>query len=278
VEFADTIKHVRTALYVPALNARALEKARGLDVDMVIIDLEDSVPDESKAAAREAAVREAACGFPGKLVAIRINAADSEHNADDVAAVRGAKADCFVIPKVERPEGVAAICAALGKPVLAMIENSAGIYAARDIANSDGVAGLIAGANDICAETGIRPGPNREGLQLALQSIVLAAASAGIPAFDGVCNRLDDLEGYDAECRQGRCYGFAGKTLIHPNQIAAANAAFGPGADDVADARAMIEAATGGAQRFRGRMIETMHVEESRRTLERAKSADETGA
>ena len=99
----------------------------------------------------------------------------------------------------------------------------------------------------------------------------MAAASAGKPAFDGVCNRLDDMDGYEAECAQGRCYGFVGKTLIHPNQIAIANAIFAPSAQELAEAEALIAAATGGAQRHEGKMIESMHVEEARRTIERAR-------
>ena len=129
--------------------------------------------------------------------------------------------------------------------------------------------------NDFCAETGIRPGPERQGLELALQSIVLAAAAAGKPAFDGVNNQLDDLAGFERECGQGRCYGFTGKTVIHPNQIAIANEGFGPDAAELEAARELIAAASGGAQRFQGRMIESMHVEQAKRTIERA--SDRTG-
>ncbi|MCC6478160.1 CoA ester lyase [Sphingorhabdus sp.] len=267
----EKLKLVRTALYVPATNARALEKARGLGVDMLIIDLEDSVPAESKSDARAAAVEEVAKGFPGKLVAIRLNGLDSAELAADIAAVERSLADCFVLPKVEAVADLDLVVAKLPNPVLAMIEGPAGIYAAREIAAHSAVAGLIAGVNDICADMGIRPGPAREGLELALQSMVLAAAAAGKPAFDGVNNKLDDMSGLETECLQGRCYGFTGKTLIHPNQIAIANAAFGPTAEEIAEAEALIEAATGGAQRHRGRMIESMHVDEARRTIERAR-------
>ncbi len=273
----DRLKTVRSALYVPASNARALEKARGLDADMLIIDLEDAVPDDAKQVARQSAVLAVAQGFPGKLVAIRINAVDSPHMHRDVEAVHNAAVDCFVIPKVEGMDDIDAVQADLAKPVIAMIENPAGLYAARAIAHANGVVGLIVGANDICAAVGITPGPNREGFELSLQSIVMAAASARVAAFDAVCNRLDDMAGFDSECRQGRCYGFTGKTLIHPNQIALANAAFGPSEAALADARALIEAATGGAQRFQGRMIEDMHVEAARRTIEHAASRATAG-
>ncbi len=267
----DKLKWVRTALYVPAINARALEKARGLDVDMLIIDLEDSVPLESKAEARAAAVEEVAKGFPGKLVAIRLNGLDSPELAEDIKAAEKSLADCFVLPKVEAASDLDQVVAQLPNPVLAMIEGPAGIYNARGIAAHVAVAGLIAGVNDICADMGIKPGPNREGLELALQSIVLASAASGKPAFDGVNNKLDDMGGLEAECRQGRCYGFTGKTLIHPNQVAIANAAFGPTDDEVAEAEALIAASTGGAQRHKGKMIESMHVEEARRTIERSR-------
>jgi (3S)-malyl-CoA thioesterase len=157
--------------------------------------------------------------------------------------------------------------------LLAMIETPKGLYAAREIAAHRLVAGLIAGTNDIAAETGIRPGPNREGLELSLQMIVLAASAAGKPRFDGVCNRLDDMAGFDAECRQGATFGFTGKTLIHPNQIAIANMAFGPDAAAFAEAEELVAANRGGAQRFRGRMIESMHVEQAKLTIERFRHA-----
>ncbi len=267
----DKLKWVRTALYVPAINARALEKARGLDVDMLIIDLEDAVPLERKAEARIAAVEEVAKGFAGKLVAIRLNGLDSPELAADIAAAERSLADCFVLPKVEVAASLDAVVARLPNPVLAMIEGPLGLYNAREIAAHKAVAGLIAGVNDICADMGIRPGPNREGLELALQTIVLAGAAAGKPTFDGVNNKLDDMSGLEAECGQGRCYGYTGKTLIHPNQVAIANAAFGPTPEDVAEAEALIAASTGGAQRYKGKMIESMHVEEARRTIERSR-------
>jgi (3S)-malyl-CoA thioesterase len=269
MDIAAKLKFVRSALYVPGSNARALEKARGLDADMLIIDLEDAVPEEAKAAARAAAVAYAAAGVEGKLIAIRANGSDSRHHAEDMAALRGYAADLVVLPKVEE----AAELSDIGLPILAMIETPKGLYAAREIAAHPSVAGLIAGTNDIAAETGIKPGPNREGLELSLQMILLAAAAADKPRFDGVCNRLDDMAGFDAECRQGATYGFTGKTLIHPNQIAIANQSFGPNATAVTEAEELIAASRGGAQRFKGRMIESMHVEEAKLTIERSRHA-----
>lgn len=263
------LKFVRSALYVPGSNSRALEKARGLDADMLIIDLEDAVPEDAKLEARSAAIAYADAGVAGKSIAIRANGFDSPHHKDDLAALSGAKFDLLVLPKVEHVSDLPEC----DMPILAMIETPAGLYAARDIAQHPRVAGLIAGTNDICAETGIRPGPMREGLELALQTIILAAAEAGKPRFDGVCNRLDDMAGFDAECRQGATYGFTGKTLIHPNQIMIANQAFGPDAAMVAEAEKLIAASRGGAQRFNGRMIESMHVEQAKLTIERSRHA-----
>lgn len=269
LEILHNLKFVRSALYVPGSSARALEKARSLDADMLIIDLEDAVPDDAKDSARVAALAYAAAGVAGKIIAIRANATDSVHYADDAAALKGCAAHLIVLPKVEHGGDLAD----LGLPLLAMIETPAGLYAARDIAAQPSVAGLIAGTNDIAAETGIRPGAMREGLELSLQMIVLAASAAGKPRFDGVCNRLDDMGGFDAECRQGATYGFTGKTLIHPNQIAMANAAFGPDAVAFAEAEELVAASRGGAQRFRGRMIESMHVEQAKLTIERFRHA-----
>jgi len=269
MDIGENLKFVRSALYVPASNARALEKARSLDADMLIIDLEDAVPAEMKVEARAAAVAYAAAGDAGEIIAIRTNAVDSAHHAADAAMLKDCAADLIVLPKVED----AADLPDIGLPLLAMIETPAGLYAAREIAAHASVAGLIAGTNDIAAETGIKAGPKREGLELTLQMIVLAASAAGKPRFDGVCNRLDDMGGFDAECRQGATFGFTGKTLIHPNQISIANQAFGPDAATVAEAEELIAASRGGAQRFRGRMIESMHVEQAKMTIERSRYA-----
>lgn len=258
----------RTALFLPASNPRAIEKARGLDADMVILDLEDAVRAEDKAAARIAAVAAVADGFGSRLSAIRLNAIDSPEHDADVAAVAGSSCDFAVLPKVESAADAARVAHALGKPLLTMIETPHGVLAAAEIAAAPGVAGLIAGVNDLRATLGVPAG--REGLSLALQTIVLAARAAGIWALDGVFNALDDPEGLAAESHHGRALGFDGKSVIHPNQIAIAAEAFGPTPEELAEARALIEAATGGAERFRNRMIETMHVDQARVLLARA--------
>ena len=256
----------RTLLFLPASNPRAIEKARGLDIDMVILDLEDAVRDEDKAGARTAAVEAAAQGFGGRLCAIRLNASDSAEHAADVAAVAASACDYAVLPKAESAGEAARVAAATGKPLLAMIETPRGVLAAAAIAATPGVEGLLAGANDLRATLHVPSG--REGITLALQTIVLAARAAGIWAFDGVFNALEDAKGLASECRHGRWLGFDGKSLIHPNQIAVAAQAFGPNSEEIEEARALIDAATGGAERFRGRMIESMHVEQARALLE----------
>lgn len=260
----------RTALFLPASNPRAIAKARTLAPDMVILDLEDAVRDDSKAEARAAAVAAAGEGFGPRLVAIRVNGIDSPEHAADLAAVAGSACDFVVVPKVETALDAAEVAEGAAKPILAMIETPLGVLAAADIAAVPGVSGLVAGVNDLRAGLGVPAGAGREGLGLALQTIVLAARASRVWAIDGVYNVLDDAEGLAAECRHGRSLGFDGKSLIHPAQLAIAAQAFGPSEAELADARALLEAATGGAERFAGRMIEAMHVAQARALLERA--------
>ncbi len=265
-----TFSDIRSALYLPASNARAVEKARGLPCDMVILDLEDAVKPDAKAAARDAAVAAMTEGFGHRIGAIRLNGPDTGWHDDDVAAVRASRAIAVVLPKVERAEVATRIADACGKPLFAMIETPAGVFDARAIAAAPGVVGLIAGSNDLAATLRLPPGTGREPLALSLQMIVLAARAAGIVALDGVWNALDDADGLTADAKAGRATGFDGKTLIHPNQIAITNAAYGPTPDELEDARALVAAATGGAERFRDRMIETMHVDAARRLIAQA--------
>jgi (3S)-malyl-CoA thioesterase len=263
----------RTALFLPASNPRAIAKARALEADMVILDLEDAVRDDAKAEARGAAVAAAHEGFGPRLCAIRINGIESGQHGDDLDAVAASACNFVVVPKVETAEGAAAIAEATAKPLLAMIETPLGVLAAADIAAVPGVSGLIAGVNDLRASLGIPAGSGREGLSLALQTIVLAARASQVWAIDGVFNALDDAEGLAAECRHGRSVGFDGKSLIHPNQIAVAAQAFGASEADLEEAAALVAAASGGAERFRDRMIESMHVAQAQALLARAHRA-----
>lgn len=264
-------------LYVPASNARALEKARGLAADMLILDLEDAVPPDAKDAARAAMRAAVAAGFPGKRVAVRVNGADSPHHPADIAELAGVAVDAIVVPKVDAPSDLDAV-AALGRPVLAMIETPRAIFDARHIAADARVAGLIAGLNDLAHALRLPPGggtgtgamDGRAAMMLAIQTIVLAARAADKLCFDGVYNAIDDAAGFAAEAAQARALGFDGKTLIHPGQIAPCIAAFTPDAGEIAAARALIDAARGGAQRHNGAMIEDMHVAAAHALLTRA--------
>ena len=265
----DRLRACRSLLFLPASNPRAIGKARTLGADVVILDLEDAVKAEDKEAARTAAVEAAAVGFGTSLVAIRVNSPGALQDSD-MAAVRGSAADYAVVPRTSGSEDVARVAAATGKPVLAMVETAAGVLAARAIASE--AKALIAGTNDLSADLGIRPDAARRPLVTALQTILLAARAAGIAAFDGVHNRLDDLEAFEAECEEGRSFGFDGKSLIHPSQIETANRLFGPSPEEIDNARRLVAAATGGAERFEGEMIERMHVEQARRVLAKARA------
>lgn len=257
----------RSLLFLPASNPRAIEKARGLAADMVVLDLEDAVKPADKESARAAAVEAVRQPFPG-LAAIRINSKPPWYEAD-LAAISGCAADYLIYPMTSGPEEIARVAQASGKQVLAMVETARGVLAAPAIAAE--AAALVAGTNDLSANLGLRPGHARPALRTALQSILLAARSAGVAAFDGVHNRLDDEIGFAAECEEGRGFGFDGKSLIHPGQIEAANRIFGPSQEEAEAARRLIAAATGGAERYEGEMIERMHVEQARFVLAKAR-------
>ncbi|HEX7741480.1 MAG TPA: CoA ester lyase [Sphingobium sp.] len=266
------LRHARSLLFLPASNMRAIAKARTLPCDMVILDLEDAVPDDRKEEARANAVEAVGTGFGGRLAAIRINVEGTSWHGAEMVAVKQSMADYVVLPKVETPKQVMDVFSVCQKPVIAMIESAAGVLAARAIASTEGTAGLFMGNNDLRQDLGIPPSAGREGLSLALQSVILAARAARVAVFDGVFNRLDDEAGFEAECAAGHIVGFDGKTLIHPSQVPVANQVFGPDPQAVADARRLIEAATGGAERFEGRMIESMHVAEARTLIARAEA------
>jgi len=259
----------RSALYMPASNARAIEKARSLPADMIILDLEDAVPPGMKDEARMAAVAASEAGFGGRLLAIRINGVGSVAHMNDVVVVKQSACDIVVVPKVESAEVAADLVERLRKPIIVMIETPRGVLCAPEICAVDGVVGVFVGANDLANALRLPPNAPRGALAMALQSIVLSARAAGIWVFDSVYNDLNNPEGLAAECAEGRMMGFDGKTLIHPNQIVATNVAFSPSDAEVEDARALVEAASGGAERFRDRMIETMHVDAARRILAR---------
>ena len=265
----DHLRRCRSLLFLPASNPREIEKARELDADMVVLDLEDSVKEEDKAAARDAAAAATLAGFGGRPVAIRINPTESHHYGEDVVAVRRSAADCVVLAKTETGKQAADAAWLMAKPVAAMIETPRGIIEAAAIAPA--TRALIAGTNDLAAALGIPAEAGRRGLAYALQRIVLAARAAGVAAFDGVYNRLEADDGLRAECGEGRAFGFDGKSVIHPSQIAAVNLAFAPSEAELESAQRLIAAATGGAERHEGRMIEAMHVEQARTLIAKAR-------
>jgi citrate lyase subunit beta / citryl-CoA lyase len=258
---------VRSMLFLPASNPRAIAKARESAADLVVLDLEDAVKPADKEAARDAAVEAVASDWR-MPVAIRINGVGSDWHSVDIAAVSQSAAHLAVIPRAASAHLIHGVREAVDKPVLAMIETAAGVLASAEIAGE--TAGLIAGTNDLAADLRLPPGVGRTPLQTALQTIVLAARGTGVAVFDGVFNRLTDLPGFETECEEGRRFGFDGKSLIHPDQIDPCNRIFAPSAEEVERARGLIKAFSGGAERFEDEMIERMHVEAAQRLLQRA--------
>ena len=269
---------LRSVLYMPASNSRAIAKARELPCDAVVLDLEDAVAPEQKEAARAQAVAALTeGGFGERTVVVRINGLDTEWGADDAAAVR-AVAAAVLLPKVDGPAELARARALLGpRPALwAMVETCAGVLALPALApaaKAHGLGALVVGTNDLAKEMRCRMDAARTPMLPVLTQVVVAARAAGIMALDGVCNALDDPERLAAEAHQGAMLGFDGKTLIHPAQIDAANAAFGPTADEVAWARSVVAAfaypanADKGAVRLDGAMIERLHLADAARIL-----------
>ncbi|MGA8246278.1 MAG: CoA ester lyase [Nocardioides sp.] len=270
----------RSVLYMPASNARALEKARSIPCDGLILDLEDAVAPDAKPAARVAACAAAASGeYGSREVTIRVNGADTEWNHDDLAAACVAGPDAIVVPKVGSADAVLALVEAMagyGAPehtrLWAMIETPAAMLHAEEIASaSERLTVLVMGTNDLAKELYAEHVPGRQPLLAGLGLALLAARATGRAILDGVYNDVQDLPGFLAECRQGRELGFDGKTLVHPGQVEGANAAFAPSDEAVADARGILQAwedgAGSGVVTYRGRMIESLHVESARRTL-----------
>ena len=281
-----TIRPRRSVLYMPGSNARALEKAKTLAVDGVILDLEDAVAPDAKGAAR-AQVTQAvrAGGFGHREVLIRTNAIDTPWFADDFEAAVAARPDGVLVPKISTPEQIEMI----GRRLLdthadhhvrlwAMIETPAAIFNIRDLAaeakdSETRLAGFVIGTNDLAKETRARIVPGRAPMLSWLARCVLAAHAYGIDVLDSVYNDIGDGAGFAAECAQGRDMGFDGKTLIHPSQIEACNAAFSPAPEEVEQARKAIAAFDRpenrgkGVVQIEGRMVERMHAEMARRTV-----------
>jgi citrate lyase subunit beta/citryl-CoA lyase len=271
---------LRSVLYMPSSNERALEKAKSIPCDGLILDLEDAVAPDAKPAARDAACAAAASGEYGRrTLTIRVNGLGTEWHDDDLAAAAQAGPAGVVVPKVGSADEVRGLVAALeraGAPehtrLWAMVETPEAIFNVREIAAaSDRLAVLVMGTNDLVKELYAEHVPGRAPLLTALSLSVLAARAAGVQVLDGVYNDVKDTDGFLAECRQGREMGFDGKTLIHPGQVAGANAAFAPSEQAVEDARGLIAAwedgKGAGVVTYNGRMVENLHVESARRTL-----------
>ena len=272
----------RSVLYLPASNTKAIAKARTLPADVVILDLEDAVAPEGKAEARAAAVaavREG--GFGNREVAIRANGIDTPWGADDLAAIAGSGADAVLVPKVSSPEDIARYDAALaGAPeamrLWAMIETCACIPRLWDIAALAGetrLALFVMGTNDLAKEMRAKLTPERTPFLPFLSMAVAAARAHGVAVLDGVCNEFRDIAVFRTEAEQGLLFGFDGKSLIHPDQIAPCNDVFSPSADELSWAHGVIEAfalpenAGKGVIRVDGKMTELLHLEQAQRLV-----------
>lgn len=271
---------LRSVLYMPSSNERALEKAKTIACDGLILDLEDAVAPDAKPAAREAACAAAASGEYGRrTVTIRVNGIGTEWHDADLAAAAQAGPAAVVVPKVNSADEVHQLVAALEKhgapdhtKLWAMIETPVAVLDVLSIARaSERLSCFVIGTNDLVKELYAEHVPGRAPILPSLHQILLAARAAGIAVLDGVYNDVKDTEGFLAECTQGRQMGFDGKTLIHPGQVEGANRAFAPSEQAVEDARGLIQAFEegkgSGVVTYNGKMVENLHVESARRTL-----------
>jgi citrate lyase subunit beta/citryl-CoA lyase len=288
------IRPRRSALYMPGSNARAIEKAKTLAADVVIFDLEDAVAPDTKAQARDqvcAAVQ--AGGYGLRELVIRINALETPWGEADLAAAIAAAPDAILVPKVSSAETLAAVGLRLRKlgaaertKIWAMIETPLAILRAENIASAardvdTRLACFVMGTNDLAKDTRARLLPGRAAMLPWLMTALAAARAHGIDILDGVYNNLSDADGFRTECEQGRDCGFDGKTLIHPDQIAAANEIYAPSQQEIESARAIVAAferpenAGKGAISLNGRMVERLHAEMAKRTLALAEAIAE---
>lgn len=280
-----TVRPRRSALYVPGSNKRALEKAKELAADVLLLDLEDAVAPEAKESARAnvLAILGEKAAFGERELVVRANGLDTPWGHADLCALATAGADALLLPKIESRDAVDRVLAVLASagapkslPLWCMIETPRGVLRAAEIADHPRVACLVVGTSDLAKDLHAQHTRDRIPLLTALELCVLAARAAGIAVLDGVHLDLADEDGFLAACRQGRALGFDGKTLIHPKQIAPANAAFGPSEAEIAQARRIVEAfeaarASGaGVAVVDGRLVEHLHVQEARRLLELA--------
>jgi citrate lyase subunit beta / citryl-CoA lyase len=276
---SGTLRPRRSVLYMPSSNARALEKAKLIPCDGLILDLEDAVGPDDKPTARDAACAAVRSGeYGNRELTIRVNGADTEWHADDLAAACAAGPDAIVVPKVGSADAVLELVETLAghdapehTKLWAMVETPYAMLHAEEIASaSERLTVLVMGTNDLAKELYAEHVPGRQPLLAGLGLALLAARATGKAIIDGVYNDVKDTDGFLAECRQGRELGFDGKTLIHPGQVDGANEAFAPSPEAVEDARGILaawEARDSGVVTYNGRMIENLHVESAQRTL-----------
>ncbi len=276
----------RSVLYMPGANARALEKAKNLPADALILDLEDAVAPDAKEKARiQVTDAVKAGGYGPREIVIRVNGLDTPWGGEDLAAAVAAGTDAILIPKAASSDDIARASAAMRQAgagenmqLWAMIETPIGILKAGEIAAAVRHAGsrlavLVMGLNDLVKETGAALDGERTAALYWLSAALTAARAHGLTILDGVYNNFRDMEGYAKECRQGRMLGFDGKTLIHPDQIALANEVFSPPPAEVEFARKIIAAFDQpenqgkGVINLEGRMVELLHADMARRTV-----------
>jgi len=280
-----TVRPRRSVLYMPGSNARALEKGRDLPADCLILDLEDAVAPEAKLQARDAVVKALQKGFGEREVLVRINGLDTRWWVEDINAAAAVRPDGVLVPKVSSPrqlQDLAARLVDMGTDphvrVWAMMETPLAMLNVPDIAaaaldSETRLAGFVMGTNDLAKDTRAHLVSGRAPMVPWLMNCVAAARAYGLDILDGVYNDIGDADGFAAECRQARDFGFDGKTLIHPRQIEPCNAAFSPSAEEVETARKIIAAfdlpknENKGVLQVDGRMVERLHAEMARRTV-----------
>ena len=276
----------RSVLYIPGDKPRALDKARGLAVDAIIFDLEDAVGPDAKEPARVTLREELARGgYGARMRLLRVNGLDTVWGRQDLVGLRDADFDAFLIPKVSSGWDVEAAADLAGdKPLWAMMETPPAFLNACEIASHTRMQGLVMGTNDLIKDLGCRARADRLPLMMALQTCVIAARAAQIPAIDGVYNAFRDEAGLRAECEQGRDLGFDGKTLIHPAQLEIANEVFAPSDDELDLARRQIEAFEAAEAEGRGiavldgKIVENLHIVTARSLLAKAAAIAALGA
>ncbi len=277
----NTSRPRRSVLYMPGANTRALEKAKSLPADSLILDLEDAVAPDAKAQARENIRAALVTGFGHREAVVRINGLNTQWGLDDLRAFADTKADAILLPKVESASQIREVASLLKQfnpastmKIWAMIETPLAIFKLPEIASSHPMLeALVLGTSDLVKDLHARHTPNRVESQTALSLSVLAARAHQLCVLDGVHLSLDDEDGLRQSCIQGRDMGFDGKTLIHPSQIAFANQIFGPSPEEIDEARQRITAyeaaisSGAGIAVLNGKLVEELHIQDAKRIL-----------